>query len=235
VVRRSPLLMLGDVTVEPPPGAFLQATKRGEQAIARNASPSLRPGRHRACRHVPPARSLSLGRPSRLALLPPLGRAARKAPGGGSTVTSPSMSSGERRTTTGSALGPVAPAQPREIGALGKAKPAPAGDRSRDRAACAGGSARRGAVVSFTTASAAAPSGRTSAKRRPQRHEQPLIAPGDTQVPTSTTRALAPRGSLPRPAALGVAARSRRAPFAGRAHIGGSKVRVDAALAQCRV
>lgn len=33
VVRRPPLLMLGDVTIEPPSGAFLQATKRGEQAM----------------------------------------------------------------------------------------------------------------------------------------------------------------------------------------------------------
>jgi 23S rRNA (uracil1939-C5)-methyltransferase len=33
VVRRAPLLVLGDLTIEPPPGAFLQATKRGEQAM----------------------------------------------------------------------------------------------------------------------------------------------------------------------------------------------------------
>jgi 23S rRNA (uracil1939-C5)-methyltransferase len=33
VVRRTPLLVLGDVTVALPPGAFLQATKRGEQAM----------------------------------------------------------------------------------------------------------------------------------------------------------------------------------------------------------
>ncbi len=30
VIRRAPSLMLGDVTVEPPPGVFLQATKRAE-------------------------------------------------------------------------------------------------------------------------------------------------------------------------------------------------------------
>jgi 23S rRNA (uracil1939-C5)-methyltransferase len=33
VVRRQPLLAQGDAMVEPPPGAFLQATKRGEQAM----------------------------------------------------------------------------------------------------------------------------------------------------------------------------------------------------------
>ena len=33
VLRRLPLLVLGDVTVEVPPGAFLQATKRGEQTM----------------------------------------------------------------------------------------------------------------------------------------------------------------------------------------------------------
>jgi 23S rRNA (uracil1939-C5)-methyltransferase len=33
VVRRTPLLRLGDVSVEPPAGAFLQASKRGEQAM----------------------------------------------------------------------------------------------------------------------------------------------------------------------------------------------------------
>lgn len=30
LVRRTPMLILGDVTIEPPPGAFLQATKRAE-------------------------------------------------------------------------------------------------------------------------------------------------------------------------------------------------------------
>ena len=33
VVRRAPLLILGDATVEPPPGGFLQATKRGEATM----------------------------------------------------------------------------------------------------------------------------------------------------------------------------------------------------------
>lgn len=33
VVRRMPALILGEVTVSPPPGAFLQATKRGEQVM----------------------------------------------------------------------------------------------------------------------------------------------------------------------------------------------------------
>jgi len=33
VVRSAPLLILGDVTVEPPPGGFLQATKRGEATM----------------------------------------------------------------------------------------------------------------------------------------------------------------------------------------------------------
>ena len=33
VTRRTPLLILGDATVEPPPGGFLQATKRGEATM----------------------------------------------------------------------------------------------------------------------------------------------------------------------------------------------------------
>jgi 23S rRNA (uracil1939-C5)-methyltransferase len=33
VTRRAPLLVLGEATIEPPPGAFLQATKRGELAM----------------------------------------------------------------------------------------------------------------------------------------------------------------------------------------------------------
>jgi 23S rRNA (uracil1939-C5)-methyltransferase len=33
VIRRRPLIAFGEVTVEPPAGAFLQATKRGEQAM----------------------------------------------------------------------------------------------------------------------------------------------------------------------------------------------------------
>jgi len=33
VVRRTPLLLFGEARVEPPPGAFLQATKRAEQAM----------------------------------------------------------------------------------------------------------------------------------------------------------------------------------------------------------
>lgn len=33
VVRRTPLLFFGDVRLEPPPGVFLQATKRAEQAM----------------------------------------------------------------------------------------------------------------------------------------------------------------------------------------------------------
>ena len=33
VTRRAPVLIVGDATVEPPPGAFLQATKRGELAM----------------------------------------------------------------------------------------------------------------------------------------------------------------------------------------------------------
>ncbi len=33
VTRRTPLLLLGDATVEPPPGGFLQATRRGEATM----------------------------------------------------------------------------------------------------------------------------------------------------------------------------------------------------------
>ena len=38
VVRRTPLLVFGDATIEPPPGAFLQATKRAELAMRAAAS-----------------------------------------------------------------------------------------------------------------------------------------------------------------------------------------------------
>jgi 23S rRNA (uracil1939-C5)-methyltransferase len=38
VMRRPPLLLLGDAIVEPPPGAFLQATKRGELAMRESVS-----------------------------------------------------------------------------------------------------------------------------------------------------------------------------------------------------
>src|SRR5207245_704834 len=38
VMRRPPLLVLGDAIVGPPPGAFLQSTKRGELAMRESVS-----------------------------------------------------------------------------------------------------------------------------------------------------------------------------------------------------
>jgi 23S rRNA (uracil1939-C5)-methyltransferase len=87
VVRRPPLLMLGDVTIDPPPGAFLQATKRGEQAM-RVAVNEWVGDAAKLADLFAGVGSLSLGRPGRLSLFesdPPsvaaVDAAARKAGG----------------------------------------------------------------------------------------------------------------------------------------------------------
>ncbi|MBS0223971.1 MAG: class I SAM-dependent RNA methyltransferase [Proteobacteria bacterium] len=67
VVRRRPLLALGDAIVEPPPGAFLQATRRGEQ-IMRAAVTAWSGGAIRLADLFAGVGSLSLGRPGRLSL-----------------------------------------------------------------------------------------------------------------------------------------------------------------------
>jgi 23S rRNA (uracil1939-C5)-methyltransferase len=67
VTRRSPLLVLGDVTVEPPSGAFLQATKRGELAM-RDAVNAWVGDAARIADLFAGVGSLSLGRPGRLSL-----------------------------------------------------------------------------------------------------------------------------------------------------------------------
>lgn len=67
VIRRQPLLMLGDVAVEPPPGAFLQATKRGEQAM-RAAVSAWTSEATRLADLFAGIGSLSLGRAGRLSL-----------------------------------------------------------------------------------------------------------------------------------------------------------------------
>jgi 23S rRNA (uracil1939-C5)-methyltransferase len=66
VTRRQPMLALGDFIVEPPPGAFLQATKRGEQAM-RSAVASWTGDAPRLADLFAGVGSLSLGRPGRLA------------------------------------------------------------------------------------------------------------------------------------------------------------------------
>jgi 23S rRNA (uracil1939-C5)-methyltransferase len=67
VIRRQPLTALGGVTVEPPPGAFLQATRRGEQAMrAAVADWSGEPAR--LADLFAGIGSLSLGWPGRLSL-----------------------------------------------------------------------------------------------------------------------------------------------------------------------
>jgi 23S rRNA (uracil1939-C5)-methyltransferase len=67
VVRRTPLLVLGDVTIEPSPGAFLQATKRGEQAM--RAAVAVWTGTSPCLADLfAGVGSLSLGRTGRLAL-----------------------------------------------------------------------------------------------------------------------------------------------------------------------
>jgi 23S rRNA (uracil1939-C5)-methyltransferase len=67
VTRRLPLLAIGDVTVEPPPGAFLQATKRGEQAM-RAAVSAWTSDAPRLADLFGGIGSLSLGRLGRIAL-----------------------------------------------------------------------------------------------------------------------------------------------------------------------
>jgi 23S rRNA (uracil1939-C5)-methyltransferase len=67
IARRTPVLRFGDVTVEPPPGAFLQATKRGEQAM-RGAAQAWTPGAMRLADLFGGLGSLSLGRPGRVSL-----------------------------------------------------------------------------------------------------------------------------------------------------------------------
>jgi 23S rRNA (uracil1939-C5)-methyltransferase len=67
VTRRAPLLILGDVAVEPPPGAFLQATKRGELAM-REAVNAWVADAGRIADLFAGIGSLTLGRPGRLSL-----------------------------------------------------------------------------------------------------------------------------------------------------------------------
>ena len=67
VTRRPPLLVLGDVMVEPPPGAFLQATKRGELAM-RAAVNAWVGDAAKLADLFAGVGSLSLGRPGRLSL-----------------------------------------------------------------------------------------------------------------------------------------------------------------------
>jgi 23S rRNA (uracil1939-C5)-methyltransferase len=67
VTRRPPLLVLGDALVEPPPGAFLQATKRGELAM-REAMNAWIGDAEKLADLFAGVGSLSLGRPGRLAL-----------------------------------------------------------------------------------------------------------------------------------------------------------------------
>jgi 23S rRNA (uracil1939-C5)-methyltransferase len=67
VIRRRPLIALGDVTVEPPSGAFLQATRRGEQAMRAAVADWLGEPAHLADLFAGVG-SLSLGRSGRLSL-----------------------------------------------------------------------------------------------------------------------------------------------------------------------
>jgi 23S rRNA (uracil1939-C5)-methyltransferase len=67
VVRRSPLLLFGDVRVEPPPGVFLQATRRAELAM-RAAVLEWAGGALRLADLFAGIGALTLGRPGRLAL-----------------------------------------------------------------------------------------------------------------------------------------------------------------------
>jgi 23S rRNA (uracil1939-C5)-methyltransferase len=67
VIRRRPLIVLGDVVVEPPPGAFLQATERGERTM-RAAVADWAGDAPRLADLFAGVGSLSLGRRGRLSL-----------------------------------------------------------------------------------------------------------------------------------------------------------------------
>jgi len=67
VMRRTPLLVFGDATVEPPPGAFLQATKRAELAM-RAAVTAWTEGATKLADLFAGIGALSLGRQGKLAL-----------------------------------------------------------------------------------------------------------------------------------------------------------------------
>ena len=67
VVRRPPQLTIGGISIEPPPGAFLQATRRGEQAM-RAAVETWTGNAPRLADLFAGVGSLSLGRAGRLAL-----------------------------------------------------------------------------------------------------------------------------------------------------------------------
>ncbi|HTR86519.1 MAG TPA: RNA methyltransferase [Reyranella sp.] len=87
VARRNPVLAFGDATVEPPPGAFLQATKRSEQSMRAAVAAWTGDALHLADLFAGVG-SLSLGRTGRLSLfesdkeaVEAVGRTARRAGG----------------------------------------------------------------------------------------------------------------------------------------------------------
>ena len=67
VVRRAPLLLFGEIRIDPPPGVFLQATKRAEQAM-RAAVSEWAGGASRLVDLFAGIGALTLGRPGKLAL-----------------------------------------------------------------------------------------------------------------------------------------------------------------------
>jgi 23S rRNA (uracil1939-C5)-methyltransferase len=67
VVRRAPLLVLGDISVEPPPGVFLQATKRAELVMRAGVTAWGGEGAHIADLFAGIG-ALSLGKPGRASL-----------------------------------------------------------------------------------------------------------------------------------------------------------------------
>lgn len=67
VVRRPPLLVFGDARIEPPPGAFLQATRRAEQAM-RTAIGEWAGDAARLADLFAGVGALSLGRPGKVSL-----------------------------------------------------------------------------------------------------------------------------------------------------------------------
>ncbi len=190
-----------------PLGRHPIAAQLARRRIERPRPPACRFRTARACRAgrttaspTPANRSASLGASpvqaataARIACSARL-VACRKAPGGGSTVTSPSIRSGGRRVTIGSAVGTVAPAQSRQIGSCRQGRPAPAADRATGRAACADGPARR-CRCRFRSPPHRPPRRRAGLDQRcPQRSQQGHRASDGRshRSPTSTMRGTRP-------------------------------------------
>ena len=182
----------------PPPSRRAAASRAATAGRSLSNSESL-PARPSDSAPTPAKRSASRGRSPvhsatsvRIACSARL-VACRKAPGDGSTRASPKIMSGARRTMTGSA--DARSPQLSRARSVRSASATSASRRSRERSRrlCGRSSRSRPLSVSFTIASAAAPSGRIVA-RLARNGSSRALSPGraTTQVPTSTIRGTRP-------------------------------------------